>query len=213
MTMSTRIEAAGGPRRAGLRGWIDRLVGDRRGVAAVEFALIVPLLLCMYLVTMETSQGIETNKKLSRVASMVADLIAQQQSVTAADVTAVMQIGAALLQPYNRSKPTITVTAIEITDEATPKVLVFWSRHLDDKGVASKGSLTKGNTVTVPAALKVRNSFLVRVESTLNYKPVITYSTGEAKTLGLTTAFNNISMGETYYLRPRMSTQVTCGDC
>ena len=52
---------------------------DRRGVAAVEFALIAPLLLSMYFVTMEVSQGIEANKKVGRVGSIVADLVTQQQ--------------------------------------------------------------------------------------------------------------------------------------
>jgi Flp pilus assembly protein TadG len=41
---------------------VCRLIPDRRGVAAVEFALVAPLLLCMYFVTMEVAQGIEANK-------------------------------------------------------------------------------------------------------------------------------------------------------
>ena len=84
----------------------------------------------MYFVTMEVSQAIETNKKVSRIASMVADLVTQQQTTTKAELDAIMTIGESLLQPYNRSKPTIIITAIEITDETTPKVKVFWSRKL-----------------------------------------------------------------------------------
>jgi Flp pilus assembly protein TadG len=210
--MSAGNETIGEPRsRKGLRGWIHRLAHDRRGVAAVEFALIVPLLLCMYFVTMEASQGIETNKKVSRIASMVGDLIAQQQQLTQADVTAIMKIGAALLQPYNRSIPDITVTAIEITDETTPKVQVFWQRKWVS-GAAAAG-LAKGSPTTVPADLNVRNSFLIRVVSHLDYKPVIAWSDSQAKSVGLIAAFSNITMDETYYLRPRMSTQVTCSDC
>jgi len=212
-TMSAQTETGDKPRRYrnGPRAWIGRLIGDRRGVAAVEFALIVPLLLCMYFVTMEVSQGIETNKKVSRVASMVADLIAQQQQIKASEVTAVMQIGEALLQPYNRSTPTITVTAIEITNDATPVVKVFWSRKLVD-GAASQ-DLPKGTVTTVPPTLKVPNSFLIKVVSQLEYEPVITWSSNGKQALGLTAAFDKISMAETYYLRPRMSTQVTCSDC
>ena len=69
-------------RLAKFRAWIARAAADRRGVAAIEFALVVPLLLCMYFVTMEVSQAIETNKKVSRVGSMVADLVTQQQTTT-----------------------------------------------------------------------------------------------------------------------------------
>lgn len=57
---------------------LKQLVRDRRGIAAVEFAIIVPLLLAMYFVTLEAGQGLETNKKLGRVASIVADLVTQE---------------------------------------------------------------------------------------------------------------------------------------
>ncbi|TIO04469.1 MAG: pilus assembly protein, partial [Mesorhizobium sp.] len=66
---------------------------DRRGVAAIEFAFIVPVLLIMYFITMEASQAIETSKKVSRIGSMVADLVTQQTSVTKADLDAIMKIG------------------------------------------------------------------------------------------------------------------------
>ena len=62
----------------GAKSRIARLLGDRRGAAAIEFAFIAPLLLSMYLVTMEVSQAIEVNKKIARVGSMVADLVTQQ---------------------------------------------------------------------------------------------------------------------------------------
>ena len=186
-------------------------ISDRRGVAAIEFALIVPLLLSMYFVTMEVSQAIETNKKVSRVGSMVADLVTQQQTITKSELDAILAIGESLLQPYNRSKPTIIITAIEITDETTPKVKVFWSRKLT-AGAYSIGA-AKGTTTTVPTALNTRGSFLVRVQSSLSYKPVVTWAAGDKQALGLTAAFDNISMAETYYLRPRMSQQIACGDC
>ena len=184
---------------------------NRRGVAALEFALIAPLLLSMYFVTLEVSQAIETDKKVSRVASMTADLVTQQQTITKADLDAIMAIGEGTLQPYYRSKPTIEITGITISDEAAPKVTVAWSRKLSN-GVFSIGA-AKAATTTVPDALKIRNSFLIRVVSSLAYKPVITYAAANKPALGLTAAFDGIAMKETYHLRPRMSQSVTCSDC
>ena len=100
--------------RLGLR----RLIGDERGVAAIEFAFIAPVLLSLYFVTMEVSQAIEVNKKVGRVASMVADLVTQQTEIRPTELDAILKIGESILQPYNRSKPTITVTAIRMC--ATP---------------------------------------------------------------------------------------------
>jgi Flp pilus assembly protein TadG len=188
-----------------------RFVRDGRGVAALEFALIVPLLLCLYLVTMEVAQAIEVNKKVGRVGSMVADLVAQMQEIPKLELEGIMRIGEAMLQPYNRSQPSITVTAIEVTDETTPKVQVVWSRKLVN-GTFSQGA-PKGSPATVPAALKIKGSFLIRAESSLAYEPVITWAASAKTTLGLAAAFDGIAMSETYYLRPRRSTTIPCPDC
>lgn len=188
-----------------------RFCSDRRGIAAIEFAFIVPVLLIMYFVTMEASQAIETSKKVSRIGSMVADLITQQQTVVAADIDAIMKIGTSTLQPYNRSTPTIIVTAIQVTTETPPNVKVVWSRKLVEGSYivdAAKDTIT-----TVPATLRIADTFLIRVESQLAYKPIVTWSADSEKRLGLTSAFDKITMGETYYLRPRRSTTIPCSNC
>lgn len=195
----------------GLLARLRGFAGDRRGVAAVEFAFIAPLLLCMYFVTMEVAQGIETNKKVGRVGSMIGDLVTQQQTTSKAEVDAIMAIGQSILEPYNRSSPDIVITAIEITDEASPKALVLWSRKLSN-GAFSAGAL-KGSETTVPLTLKTRNSFLIRTESGLSYEPVITWAAEKKEPLGLAAAFDGINMGETYYHRPRMSQSIPCSDC
>lgn len=191
---------------------VRRLWGDRKGIAAVEFALIAPLLLALYFVTMELSLGIETNRKVGRIGSMVADLITQQPgSIKKADLESIMQLDQALIQPYSRSKPKIVVTAIKITDEATPRVLVDWSRQVAN-GLFSE-PYAKNSTTAVPEQLKIRNTFVIRVESGLDYRPLITWSAAQKSPLGLTAAFDRIAMKDTYYLRPRMSPNITCGDC
>ncbi|TPI60899.1 pilus assembly protein [Mesorhizobium sp. B3-1-3] len=195
----------------GILARMERFCRDRRGVAAIEFAFIVPVLLIMYFITMEASQAIETSKKVSRIGSMVADLVTQQQTVVKANLDAMMKIGTSTLQPYNRSLPTIIITGIQITDEAPPRVQVAWSRKV--VGTTYSADAAVNATTTVPATLIIRNTFLVRVESDLGYKPIITWSASNSQTLGLTSAFNNISMSETYYLRPRRSPTIPCSDC
>ena len=188
-----------------------RFVRDSGGVAALEFALIVPLLLALYFVTMEVAQAIEVNKKVGRVGNMVADLVTQQQEIRKSELQGIMRIGEATLQPYNRSQPDIIITAIEVTDETTPKTQVVWSHRLIN-GEFSAGP-AKGTATELPPALKIKGSFLVRAESTLAYEPVITWAAEAKTTLGLAAAFDGISMAETYYLRPRMSTTIPCLDC
>ncbi len=184
---------------------------DRRGIAAVEFAFIAPLLLAMYFVTMEVAQAIEANKKVNRLSSMVADLVAQQTDVSTSDLDAIMKIGDMTLQPYSRSDPKVVITAITISSDATPKATVAWSRKMEN-GSYSK-DLAKNTEVSVPPDLNIAGSFLVRVQTELDYRPVLTWAADGKAATGLTAAFDNLPMSETYYLRPRMTNTITCSNC
>lgn len=200
----------------GLMARLRRLLGDKRGVAAVEFAFIAPLLLSLYFMTMEVSQGIETNKKVGRIGSMVADLITQNQEISRTELEAVMEIGGAIVQPYNRSLPSVRVVAIRITDEENPKARVAWSRKM--VGGTFSSVVANDTVVDIPDKLKIRNTFLIQVTGELNYRPVIAWTANgvsheDQKLLGLGAAFDNIEMAETYYLRPRMSPEIPCKGC
>lgn len=186
------------------------LVRDRRGIAAVEFAIIVPLLLAMYFVTLEAGQGLETNKKLGRVASIVADLVTQESAVVKDDLDAILQIGSAILQPYGRSKPSIYIAGIQLDGSTPPKSTVKWYRSLIN---GAAGKVEPSPQPIIPTSLKIANSFLVRVYVTLDYQPVIAWSTADKSTLGFTSPFTGIKMDETYYLRARNGPTVECSNC
>ena len=153
---------------------------DRGGAAAVEFALIVPLLLSMYFVTVEIGQGIETSKKVGRVASAIGDLVAQESSVTKSQLEAIVKIGAAIIQPYARSTPDIVITGIQLSDQATPVAKVVW-RYTVLGGKTPVSETPASEITTVPPTLRLRNAFLVRVYTELAYKPIITWSPRSTK--------------------------------
>ena len=203
---------AGGTQMIRLLTSIKRFARDRRGVAAIEFAFIAPVLLVMYFITMEFSQAIETSKKVSRLGSMVADLVTQQPAVTDTDLKNIMKIGDTTLRPYHRSTPTIAITAIQIGSAPAKKATVLWS--IQGTGTTYVKVAAKDSEVTnLPTALKVADTFLIRVNSTLTYTPVIAWAADGKKALGLVSAFSEISMGETYYLRPRRSQSIACTGC
>jgi len=191
-----------------------RFLADGGGVAAIEFAFMVPILICLYFGSMEVGQAVEANKKVGRISSMVADLVTQQQAVTPEVLKGIMEIGAATIKPYNRSTPTIKITAIQLSDEATPKAVEVWWRSLLPNGSTNGGiSTTKTPSPALPTALNLRNTFLVRVETTMPYKLVLTYTKNQASSFGFERFFSGISMSEIYYLRPRMSDKITCDTC
>ena len=185
-----------------------RYKADRRGVAAVEFALIVPLLLAMYLGTMEISNGIALNKRVARMASAVADLVAQQDEVSKTDLEEIMKIGEAILYPYTGDKPKITITAVDVKSTHPKWGKVLWSRQQNKDGTYATGAVT-GSDVNVPNRLRIDNSFVLLVRGEVKYLPVVTWVTGKdggGNPLG-------IDFSEQYWLHPRLSDSITCTNC
>jgi Flp pilus assembly protein TadG len=118
------------------------------------------------------------------------------------------------LQPYDRSQLAVHVTGIQISDDDTPKVTVAWSRRMTATGSTGPDPAEKeDDPTTIPTELKIPGTFLVRVRTTLDYRPIIAWSADAKQALGLMAAFDNINMSEQYYLRPRMSNSISCGDC
>lgn len=193
-----------------VQGWLRAFGGNRKGAAAIEFALIAPLLFIFYFATMEVSQGVDTNKKVSRVGSMVSDLVGQQgREVYTADLDAIMAIGEAVLKPYTRSPISITITGIDIDKNSNVKVK--WSRKM--VGGAFSRDQVKGSDTTVPKDLLIPETFLLRVTANLDYLPMIAWTADQKMSLGISRLFDNINMSESYNLRPRMTTEIDCKNC
>lgn len=194
-----------------LRGKVSKLAADRSGVAALEFALIAPLLITLYLGTMEISNGLQMNKKVSRAASTVGDLVTQldESTLNKATIDSILGIGGAVTQPYNFTKPTVTITGIEIS--AAGAATISWSRKLSDTGIYSR-PFTPGTVVTVPPKVLIASTFLVRVETALAYNTLTSWTVSRVEGQG----YGLINMSETFYLRPRNTpdpTSFPCADC
>ena len=61
---------------------VARLTLAEKGAAAVEFALILPVMLVVYLGTLEASTLITMDRKVQSVAGAVGDLVADWKLVT-----------------------------------------------------------------------------------------------------------------------------------
>jgi Flp pilus assembly protein TadG len=187
---------------------IKRFRDDKAGAAAIEFAFIAPLLITMYLGTMEISQGVEINKKVARSAGVIGDLLGQKDIVTKSDLHDLMEIGKGMLLPYDRSEPTITISFITIGADSVPKVT--WSR----RGVGTTYSMpfAANSTTTVPTNLVIPETYLIRVQTELEYLPITSWSIQKNKGSG-PSAYASIDMSEMYHLRPRVQDTVGCSDC
>ena len=167
----------------------SRLAGDRAGVAAVEFALILPIMLTLYLGANEFGNALTIQRKVTHVTSSVSDLVAQAKTISNADMTNILDASAAVLTPYPTAKLTIKVSLIKI--DAVGTATVVWS------DARNTTALTVGAVVQVPADVKTANTYLVNAEVHYDYVPTIGYvMTG------------HFDLQDKFYLRPRLSTDI-----
>ena len=168
---------------------LGRLAGDERGVSAVEFAMLLPLMLTLYLGTVEVSQGIAADRKVTLTARTVADLVAQVSSINNADMTNSLSAAAAVMAPFSTTKLMVTVTSVSI--DAGGTATVVWSDALNGSPRAV------GSTVTLPAALTTPNSSLIWSEVRYAYTPTIGYVVS-----------GTLNLKDQIYMRPRLSDKV-----
>jgi len=182
-----------------LRRLASRLRRQEHGVAAVEFALIVPVLITMYFGTVELSMAIGHERKSSLLARTLSDLVTQSANVTNADMTTIFSAAKAVLAPYAVDKIAMRVTSYKI--DTSKQVFIDWSdvNNVNASGFAYTAltRCTRGETY-VANELRVAGTTVVIAEVTVNHMPVV----------GYIVAKNGIKMTETLPMRPRVSAYV-----
>lgn len=168
-----------------------RFATDRRGLAAVEFALIVPVMLVMYFGTLETTNALTAARRVSNVAETAADLVAQETSVTTSDMNDVFSASTAILTPFDTSSVRIVISSV--VADSSNVTRVAWSQAYGGATARSTNS-----SVTLPTGLTTAGTSVIMAEVTYTYtSPIGTFITGP------------ITMSEKAYLRPRRTTAVS----
>src|SRR5260370_32694741 len=91
---------------------LSGLLHDCRGIAATEFAVIVPVMLLMFFGTIEFSSGVAVDRKMTLVARLLSDLTSQSLSVSDAHITNFTITAKAELYPYDPTPLNLTVSEL-----------------------------------------------------------------------------------------------------
>lgn len=168
----------------------NRLRHDERGVSAIEFAMLLPLMLTMYLGSVEISQGVSASRKVTLTTRTVADLVSQVSSINNSDMSNSLNAAATVMAPFSSSNLKVVLSSVTI--DSTGKATVAWSETLNGTARA------KGSSVALPTALNVPNSSLIFSEVQYAYTPTIGYIIS-----------GTLTLKDQIYMRPRLSDSVT----
>lgn len=179
------------------------LLHDHSGIAATEFAVIVPIMLVMFFGTVEFSSGVAVDRKVTLVARTLSDLTSQ--TAAAVDDTYLQNVftaSIAILTPYSATPTKATLSEIYVDSSKIAKVQ--WSRAATIAAGASQATLAvsarkAGDTVTsiVPPALLIPKTYLIFSEVSYLYTPTVGYVMGKA----------GVTLADVAYTRPR---QLVC---
>jgi Flp pilus assembly protein TadG len=186
-----------------LRRAVPELLADRRGLAAVEFAFILPVMMVMLFGTVEFSSAIAIDRKITLMSRTLSDLTSQATTVADSDLTNFFTASIAVMNPYS---PTPTSARIsEIYVNASKKATIQWSKAGSISSGATQATLVTSSrhvsddvTSVVPPSLLVANTYLILSEVSYLYVPTVGYVLAKA----------GINMSDSAFTRPRQSTCV-----
>jgi Flp pilus assembly protein TadG len=165
------------------------LVRGNDGVSAVEFALVLPFMVFLYVGGAEYGNAVAIDYKTTIAAHAVADLATQYKNIDNPTMTTILGASSALIAPYSSSN--IVVTVSEVTIDNNGRATITWSDSLH--GTAR----TVGQTVTLQSTIDIPNTSLIWGEVTYSYTPQI----GENLT-------GTIAIYENSFLYPRLQSKI-----
>jgi Flp pilus assembly protein TadG len=140
---------------------------DQRAVSAVEFGFLLPVMVTLYLGTVEVSRGIWAKRNVTLTAHALADLTSQYTTVHDQDLSNILAAGSAIIAPF--ATTSLKETVSELTLDSSGNATVTWS------GTLNGTALAVGSSVSIPSGLKVPNTYLILAQVSYNYDPTFGY--------------------------------------
>ncbi len=170
-----------------------RFAENANAVAVVEFALILPLLLTLYVGSVELSSAITVDKRVSNVSGSLGDLVARADgTISASTINDYFVAASATMAPYPSADVKQVVSCIHVDNNGNSTV--SWSQ-----GYNGASGHANNSAYSLPQNLKnlALNGYVIVSEAQLNYAPLFGYF--------FETSF---SLYHEYYFLPRFGEQI-----
>ncbi len=177
-------------RLMGRDSWLGRFARDRGATSAVEFAIVLPFMLLLYIGGAELGDGLQIQFKVTEAARTITDLVSQYITIESSDMDGILAAASSIVAPYASSNMAMTVS--EVTTDAQGHGTVTWSCSLNGTPHPI------GTSVTLPANLQAANISLIWGEASYPYTPPMGYVVS-----------GTIGIYQSNYFYPRMVTSIT----
>lgn len=114
-----------------------------QGLAAVEFAFVLPIILIMFIGLIELSNASGVRAQVINMASTSSDLIAQESATNGGDMDTAFAATKAVLFPQDTKVAAITITSVIDGGAGKPPVIA-WSCSMKGANAVSTSPFSKG---------------------------------------------------------------------
>ncbi|WP_052341511.1 TadE/TadG family type IV pilus assembly protein [Salinarimonas rosea] len=153
-----------------LRAFARRFAEARAGVAAIEFAFVLPVMLVLFIGMSQITVALSMDRKVTLLGRTAADLVGRVGTVTTADVQGIMRAASVVLEPYDDTEVSIVLSSVVVRDPAGPDPMaawVCWSR------ANANGTARAANSdVPIPAGFDQDGSSFILAEVRMPYRPI-----------------------------------------
>jgi Flp pilus assembly protein TadG len=155
------------PKSADLLSRLQDFARAQSGMAAVEFAVLLPFMLTAYLGGVEIGDGVAIDRKVAITARSVADLASRYTKITDVQMSGILGASSTIIQPYAPGPLTVIVSGVTIDNKGN--ATIDWSDSINGTAHA------KGDAVTLPGTLKTIGTYYVWGEVRYSYQPTLGY--------------------------------------
>ncbi len=152
---------------------LRRFAVAQRAVAAIEFALVFPFMLALYVGVVEGGALITVDRKVQSVAGAVGDLVARtNDSLPVGRLRDYFRAASGIMIPYSSDRLVQRVVLVEVRDNLTTRV--EWCQQFTNDAMSACTNYTTGSSFTLPDNLVnlARNQYVVVSEANYSYTPI-----------------------------------------
>lgn len=140
---------------------LRRFVRAERGLAAIEFALIAPMMILLLFGSVDLIETLGANKRVQNVSASLADVVARDDAVSDDEVDGLWAAINLLMYPNAGAGVQLRVTCVSIVNATTAEVV--WS---EARGITA---LSGGDSVDLPDQMMTPGSSVIMAETVYPY--------------------------------------------